>query len=116
MRIALFHDGDPRVPRLRRELEELDHEVLVVGPGVSLSQLTVLFAERRPDVIHSLGRGPMALLLAARWRSQLGKKGTRRAHDTSGALFAFTVDAVVDGSLPGRQLSERYADLLGLRG
>lgn len=112
MRIALFHDDDPRLPRLRRELTDLGHEVLVIGPGVSLRHLPRLFDDRRPDVIHSLGRGPIGLVLAAFWRKKLEKQGTRRAHDVTGAVLA---DAVVDGSLPGEHLVEAYFKLLRLR-
>lgn len=112
MRIALFHDDDPRLPRLRRELSELGHEVLVIGPGVSLARLPALFDERRPDVIHSLGRGPIALVLAAFWKKRLSAQGTRRAHDVGGVPF---VDAVVDGSLVGAHLVEHYWKMLRLR-
>lgn len=112
MRVALFHDDDPRLPRLRGELTELGHEVLVVGPGVSLVFLPSLFEERRPDVIHSLGRGPIALVLAAFWKKRLEKQGTRRAHDVGGVPF---VDATVDGSLVGSDLVEHYFKMLRLR-
>lgn len=112
MRIALFHDGDPRLPRLRGELEELGHDVLVVGPGVAVFGLARLFDERRPDVIHSLGRGPVALLLGALWRKLLDDRGTRRAHDVERGPL---VDEVIDGSLPGPLLVEAYFKLLRLR-
>ena len=112
MRTALFHDDDPRLPRLRRELGDLGHEVLVIGPGVSLTHLPRLFEDRRPDVIHSLGRGPIALVLAAFWRKRLEAQGTRRAHDVVGVPV---VDALVDGSLPGDHLVEAYFRMLRLR-
>jgi hypothetical protein len=112
MRVALFHDDDPRLPRLRQELGALGHEVIVVGPGVSLSHLGPLFDERRPDILHSLGRGPIALVLAAYWRKKLDKRGSKRAHDVAGVPF---VDAVIDGSLAGEHLVEAYFRLLRLR-
>ncbi len=112
MRIAFFHDGDIRLPRLRRELEELGHEVLVIGPGVSLRALPALLAERRPDVVHSLGRGPISLVLGAVCRNRLEHLGTRRAHDVE---QGFLVDTVIDGSLPGLQLCDAYFRLLRLR-
>ena len=113
MRIALFHDGDPRLPRLRRELSALGHEVLVVGPRVSLVRLSALFDERRPDVLHGLGRGPIAQLLTALWAKKLAPLGTRRAHDVEGVVG--DVDAIIDGSLVGEHLVERYFGLLRLR-
>ncbi len=113
MRVALFHDGDPRLPRLRSELGALGHEVLVIGPGVALAGLTELFDRQRPDVIHSLGRGPIALLLGTWWRRQLRDQGTRRAHDVDPHLPL--VDVVIDGSLMGEHLVEAYFRLLRLR-
>ncbi|MDP2345235.1 MAG: hypothetical protein Q8O67_30100 [Deltaproteobacteria bacterium] len=113
MRIAFFHDGDPRVARLRVELAGLGHEVLVVGPGVSVLRLPILFDQQRPDVIHSLGRGPIALMLGTWWRRALRHQGTRRAHDVDpGGPF---VDGVVDGSLMGEHLVDAYYRLLRLR-
>lgn len=113
MRIALFHDGDPRIPRLRVELAALGHEVLVVGPGVSVWRLPALFDQQRPDVIHSLGRGPIGLALSAWWRQRLGDQGTRRAHDVDiGLPF---VDRVIDGSMMGEHLVEAYFRLLRLK-
>lgn len=111
MRVALFHDGDPRLPRLRRELEELGHEVFVIAPGVSQRHLAALFDDRRPDVIHSLGRGPVALVLATVWQAKLKSRGTRRAHDVA---LPF-VDAVIDGSMLGEHLVEAYFKMLRLR-
>ena len=113
MRIALFHDGDPRVPRLRSELGALQHEVLVVGPGVAVAQLAPLFEQQRPDVIHSLGRGPIALLLGAWWRRRLRGQGTRRAHDTDAGQPL--TDGVIDGSLMAEHLVDAYYRLLRLK-
>lgn len=117
MRIALFHDGDPRLPRLRQELTGLGHELIVVGPGVSLKHLGALFDERRPDVIHSLGRGPVAVGLAAWWHKKLAPQGTRRAHDVAlgEGVFGRGVDGVIDGSLAGEDLVAAYFKLLRLR-
>jgi hypothetical protein len=113
MRIALFHDGDPRVPRLRTELAGLGHEVLVVGPGVAIVRLPELFDQQRPDVIHSLGRGPIALVLGTWWRRRLRDQGTRRAHDIDPSVPF--VDGVIDGSLMGEHLVEAYFKLLKLK-
>lgn len=112
MRIAFFHDEDPRIARLRGELEARGHRVLVVGPGASHRFLVRLFDDERPDVIHSLGRGPMALLSASYWGRALRSRGTRRVSDVGGVRF---VDDVVDGSLPGSFLEAAYLRVLGLR-
>lgn len=113
MRIAFFHDGDPRLPRLRGELEALGHEVLLIGPGASSSFLKRLFAERRPDVLHGLGRGPVALFGPAWWHRRLRAQGTVRVHDV---VLGFGLPGmrvpVVDGSLPGKALGEAYQRLL----
>ncbi len=111
MRIALFHDADPRIARLRGELTALGHHVMVVGPGASHAVLSRLFDDERPDVIHSLGRGFFGLVSAAYWRRRLGKLGTKRVHDVAGGLF---VDGVVDGSLSGTHLEQAYRRVLGL--
>jgi hypothetical protein len=111
MRVALFHDDDPRVPRLRGELSALGHHVMVVGPGAAHGILAEIFEDERPDVIHSLGRGFHGLMAAAYWRVRLGPLGTKRVHDVAGVP---AVDAVVDGSLPGRFLVAAYSQVLGL--
>jgi hypothetical protein len=113
MRIALFHDDDPRIPRIRGELAERGHRVVVVGPGASHAFLARLFGEERPDIIHSFGRGPFGLLSAAYWRQRLRKHGTRRVHDVDGILLS---DGHVDGSLTGALLEAAYLRALGLRG
>jgi len=112
MRVAIFHDDDQRVPRLRHDLEERGHRVLAVGPGMTHAFLTHLFDEERPDVIHSLGRGFFGALSATYWRQRLRSQGTRRVHDVRGVPF---VDGLVDGSLPGPQLEAAYLTVLGLR-
>ena len=113
MRIALFHDDDLRIPRIRGELAERGHRVVVVGPGASHAFLVRLFGEERPDIIHSFGRGPFGLLSAAYWRQRLRKHGTRRVHDVDGILLS---DGHVDGSLTGALLEAAYLRVLGLRG
>ena len=110
MRIAFFHDGDPRLPRLRGELEALGHEVLVVGPGASHRFLAKLFSERRPDILHGLGRGAVALMSTTFWDRRLRGLGTRRVHDVR---VPFGGSAVVDGSLPGPALEAAYWRVLG---
>jgi hypothetical protein len=86
--------------------------VLVVGPGASRRFLRQLFDDERPDIIHSLGRGPTALLGATYWGRALRGLGTRRVSDVRGVPFS---DDVVDGSLPGPFLEAAYLQVLGLR-
>jgi hypothetical protein len=112
MRVAFFHDQDPRLARLRGELEARGHRVIVVGPEASHRFLAHLFDDERPDIIHSLGRGPTALVLASWWGRRLRDGGTRRVSDVRGVPF---VDDVVDGSLPGPFLEAAYLRVLGLR-
>lgn len=112
MRVAFFHDQDPRIARLRGELEARGHGVFVVGPGASHRFLRRLFDDERPDIIHSLGRGPTALLAAMYWGRALRGLGTRRVSDVCGVPF---VDDVIDGSLPGAFLEAAYLGALGLR-
>ena len=112
MRIALFHDDDPRMPRIRGELTDRGHRVLVVGPGASHGVLARLFEDERPDVIHSFGRGFFGLGSAAWWRQRLHAQGTRRVHDVDGVLLS---DCHVDGSLTGALLEAAYLRVLGLR-
>ena len=112
MRVAFFHDEDRRLPRLRGELEARGHRVIVVGPDASHRFLVHLFGEERPDIIHSLGRGPTALLVATWWGRRLRERGTRRVSDVRGVPF---VDDIVDGSLPAPFLEAAYLRVLGLR-
>ncbi len=115
MRVAFFHDGDPRLPTLRRELSERGHLVLAVGPGMSHAVVASLLENDRPDVIHSLGRGFVAVLSAAYWHRRLRALGTKRVHDVRGVVLFANDDNVVDGSLMGKELEAAYQRVLGLR-
>lgn len=117
MRIAFFHDGDPRVPRLRRELTELGHEVFVVDGDARHRALVELFSTRAPDILHSLGRGPVALVTASAWARKLKREGTKRVRDVRPTLIERVLDAgvdvaVIDGSLPGPSLVDAYLRVL----
>jgi hypothetical protein len=111
VRIAFFFDDDPRIARLRSELEARHHRVVLVGPQASSRFLRGLFDDERPDVIHGLGRGPTALWSAVRFARRLRPLGTRWVSDVRGVPF---VDGVVDASLPGPFLEAAYRSVLGL--
>jgi hypothetical protein len=111
VRVAFFFDHDPRVARLREELESRRHRVVLVGPAASRPFLVALFDDERPDIIHGLGRGPTALWSAARFARRLRPLGTRWVSDVRGVPL---VDGVVDASLPGPFLEAAYLRVLGL--
>lgn len=107
MRVALFHDGDPRIPRVRDELRALGHDVVVVD---SLRGVHALLrgAATRPDIVHGFGRSVVGVvgagIVAARFRTA----GTKRVHDVVGVTAI-----VVDGSLVGAALASAYRRALG---